>query len=134
MKEINYKFVDGTNKSIKVDEEFYEKYQVIEKETKSLERKETRRNVSLSIFEEKGIEFADKNSCLEEKFFEQQNIEKIQKAIKQLNKRQEDLVYQVFYLNKSLSDIAKTNGVSKSAITQQMKTIYKNLKEILKSF
>jgi len=134
MKEINYKFVDGTNKTIKVDEKFYKNYEEIETQTKKIERKETRRQISLSSFIEKGIEFEDEDSYIEENFIEQEKKEEIINAIRQLNKKQQDLVYQVFYLNKSLSEVARETKVSRSAITQQMKTILKNLKEFMKNF
>ena len=58
----------------------------------------------------------------------------LQNAISLLNKKQQDLILQVFYHNKTLSEIAKEKGISKSAITQQMQVIYKKLKEILKNF
>ena len=68
MKSIKYKFVDGTIKTIAVEDKFYEEYQKLETETKSLERKETRRHISMNVFEEKGIEFKDFTSlpsCVE---------------------------------------------------------------------
>lgn len=134
MKEINYKFVDGTTKTISVDETFYKNYEEIEKETKSLERKETRRNVSLSIFEEQGIEFADETQDVEE-LLETNDIQiNVSNAIKELTQKQQDLVYKVFYLNKSMAEIARDCRISKSAITQQMKTILSKLKKILKNF
>ncbi|MDD4351292.1 MAG: sigma-70 family RNA polymerase sigma factor [Clostridia bacterium] len=134
MKEINYKFVDGTNKTIKVDEKFYKNYEEIETQTKKIERKETRRQISLSSFIEKGIEFEDKDSYIEENFIKQETKEEIINAIRQLNKKQQDLVYQVFYLNKSLSEVAREKNISKSTITQQMQHIYKKMKDFLKKF
>lgn len=134
MKEIIYKFVDRTKKTIQVDENFYKDYEEIQIQAKKIENKETRRHISLGVFEEKGIEFEDEDSYIEENFINQETKEEIIKAIRQLNKKQQDLIYQVFYLNKSLSEVARETKVSKSAITQQMKTILKNLKEFLKNF
>lgn len=134
MKEVNYKFVDGTTKSIQVNDEFYKSYEEMETQTKRLERKETRRQTPLSFFEEQGIEFADDSIDIDEILENSELTNKIQLAISQLTKKQQDLIKQVFYLNKSLSEVAKEKGISKSAVTQQMKTIYKNLKEIVKNF
>lgn len=134
MKNIKYKFVDGTIKTIEVEDSFYEEYQKLEAETKSLERKETRRHISINVFEEKGIEFEDESFDLENSLINEENKNQVLAAIKKLNSRQQNLIWEVFYKGKTLSEIAKTNGVSKSAITQQMQLILKKLKEILKNF
>ena len=134
MKNIKYKFVDGTIKTIEVEDSFYEEYQKLETETKSLERKETRRHISISVFEEKGIEFEDESFDLENSLINEENKNQVLAAIKKLNSRQQNLILEVFYKGKTLSEIAKTNGVSKPAITQQMQLILRKMKEILKNF
>ena len=106
----------------------------MEAESKRIDRKETRRHISINVFEEQGIEFKDENSSIEDNLLNKETKESVQNAIKQLSEKQQELVYQVFYLNKSLADIAKEKGVSKSAITQQMQVIYRKLKELLKNF
>ena len=65
---------------------------------------------------------------------DEENKNQVLAAIKKLNSRQQNLIWEVFYKGKTLSEIAKTNGVSKSAITQQMQLILRKLKEILKDF
>ena len=134
MKEINFKFNDGTKSTVNVDDEFYNEYEKLEIESKRIERKETRRHISMNVFEEQGIEFEDENSSIESNLLDKERKEVVHSAIKKLVPKQQELVYQVFYLNKSLSEIAKEKGVSKSAITQQMQVICKRLKEILKNF
>ena len=134
MKEINFKFNDGTKSTVNVDDEFYKEYEKLEVESKRIERKETRRHISIYEFEEQGIEFEDENCSIESNLLDKERKEVVHSAIKKLAPKQQELVYQVFYLNKSLSEIAKEKGVSKSAITQQMQVICKRLKEILKNF
>ena len=134
MTSIKYKFVDGTIKTIEVEDKFYEEYQKLETETKSLERKETRRHISMNVFEEKGIEFKDESSDLENSLIDEENKNQVLEAIKKLNSKQQNLILEVFYKGKTLSEIAQANGVSKSAITQQMQVILRKLKEILKNF
>lgn len=134
MKEINFKFNDGTKSTVNVEDVFYNEYQKIEAESKRIDRKETRRHTSINVFEEQGIEFEDEGSSIEDNLLNKETKESVQNAIKQLSEKQQELVYQVFYLNKSLADIAKEKGVSKSAITQQMQVIYRKLKELLKNF
>lgn len=134
MKTINYKFVDGTTKTINVEDSFYEEYEKLETETKRLDRKETRRHISMSVFDEKGIEFEDKSFDIEKSLINEENKNLVLQAIKNLNTKQQNLIFDVFYKDKTLSEIAKENGVSKSAITQQMQVILRKLKEILKNF
>lgn len=133
MKEINFNFNDGTKSTVNVDDEFYNEYEKLEIESKRIERKETRRHISMNVFEEQGIEFEDKNSFVELKFLEKEKKTEVIKAIKKLTSKRQRLVCEVFYQNKSLSEIAKEQGKSKSAITQQMQVIYKHLKKNLKN-
>ena len=134
MKEIIYKFQDGTKQIVKVQDDFYENYEFMEKESKRQDRKETRRHIPLSFFDEQGVEFEDIGTNIEESLIKDGIYSLLGQAVKLLNQKQQNLVYQVFYNNKSLTEIAKEQGVSKSAITQQMQVILKKLRDILKNF
>lgn len=134
MKEIIYKFQDGTKQIVKVQDDFYKNYEFVEKESKRQDRKETRRHIPLSFFDEQGVEFEDIKTNIEECLIKDDIYSLLGQAVKLLNQKQQNLVYQVFYSNKSLTEIAKEQGVSKSAITQQMQVILKKLREILKNF
>ena len=134
MKEIIYKFQDGTKQIVKVQDDFYENYEFMEKESKRQDRKETRRHIPLSFFDEQGVELEDIGTNIEESLIKDDIYSLLGQAVKLLNQKQQNLVYQVFYNNKSLTEIAKEQGVSKSAITQQMQVILKKLRDILKNF
>lgn len=134
MKEIIYKFQDGTKQTVKVQDDFYKNYELMEKESKKQDRKETRRHIPLSFFDEQGVEFEDIGTNIEESLIKDDIYSFLGQAVKLLNQKQQHLIYQVFYDNKSLTEIAKEQGISKSAITQQMQVILKKLREILKNF
>ncbi len=134
MKEIIYKFQDGTKQIVKVQDDFYENYEFMENESKRQDRKETRRHIPLSFFDEQGVEFEDIGTNIEESLIKDDIYSLLGQAVKLLNQKQQNLVYQVFYNNKSLTEIAKEQGVSKSAITQQMQVILKKLRDVLKNF
>lgn len=134
MKEIIYKFQDGTKQVVKVEDNIYEQYKNLETEDKRVARRESRRHTSLNYLNEQGIDFEDKSGNLEKNLLNEEFKNQLQNAISLLNEKQQDLIQQVFYQNKILSDIAKEKGISKSAITQQMQVIYKKMKEILKNF
>lgn len=134
MKEIIYKFQDGTKQVVKIEDGIYEQYENLETQEKRVDRRESRRHTSLNYLNEQGIDFEDERCNLEKSFIDRDSSEQLHKAILLLNEKQQDLIQQVFYQNKTLSDIAKEKGISKSAITQQMQVIYKKMKEILKNF
>ena len=134
MKEIIYKFSDGTKKTILVEDKFYEEYEHLEVENKRTDRKETRRHISLNYLNEQGIDFESAESNPEDIIFTKELRNQVQKAIKTLNSKQRELVKNVYFEGKTLSEIAKEKGISKSAITQQIQVIYKHLKTILKNF
>ena len=134
MKEIIYKFQDGTKQIVKVQDDFYKNYEFMEKESKRQDRKETRRHIPLSFFDEQGVEFEDIRTDIEVSLIKDDIYSLLGQAVKLLNQKQQNLVYQVFYSNKSLTEIAKKQGVSKSAITQQMQVILKKLRDVLKNF
>ncbi len=134
MKEIIYKFQDGAKQVVKVEDDIYEQYKNLETEDKRVARRESRRHTSLNYLNEQGIDFEDESGNLEKNLLNDEFKNQLQNAISLLNEKQQDLIQQVFYKNKTLSDIAKEKGISKSAITQQMQVIYKKMKEILKNF
>lgn len=58
---IHYKFADGHTEEIEVTEEVAAAFEQLEKYEKKVERKETRRHVSLNVLLENGFEFFDKS-------------------------------------------------------------------------
>lgn len=122
MKTIIYKFCDGTSKSIEVSDELYNNYMDMEKQDKSNQRRETRRHISLDYLADNGIEIADK----EKDIFENEDI---QDAIKQLLPSQQELIRKIYVEGLTASEVAKIEGVDKSAISKRLSRIYKQLKK-----
>lgn len=60
------------------------------------------------------------------------NAEAVNSAVTQLSEEQQWLVKQIFYYGKTISEIAKAQRVSKAAISQRLKRIFKKLERILK--
>jgi len=81
---------------------------------------------------ENGIDFEDRRSDSPlESYIRKENITSIRKAISMLTPKRQELIYKVFFLGKSFSAIAKETGVSKSAVSRQMQTVYKHLCKFL---
>lgn len=51
--------------------------------------------------------------------------------LNRITPKRQELIYNVFFLGKTFRAIAKEKGLSKSAISQQMKTVYKHLRKYL---
>ncbi len=129
MKKIIYQFADGTQNEVEVSDEFYAKYQEMEKEEKNKNRAETRKHISLPQMQENGFEPIWQESSLEEDLLKEEMKKELLEAISTLTPEQQDLVYKVFYENKSTSQVAKEMGALDSSISHKLERIYKKLKK-----
>lgn len=134
MKEINYKFCDGTKQTVKVSDEFYSVYEQMNNEEKSNNRKETRRHISMDYLNENNMQFSAPTSNLFDQLIASIDSEKLNNAISKLNPMQQTLLRRVYFFNETKASISRELGISKSAVTQQMKVILAHLKKILKNF
>ena len=131
MQTIKYTFADGTTSKIEVTDEVYALHLQLLQEEKRNHWRETRRHTSLNYLMENGIDFespaADPLSVL----LRSEDEERIHSAINQLSDKQKDLAEKVFFKGMTLTTIAKEQGVSQPAITQQLATVLKKLKKLL---
>ena len=86
--------------------------------------------------EEKGYELASDTLSPEEQMIhdsEQNEMkELIQKAIEKLKPRQREMVFMIFFEEKTQAEVAEYYGITESAVSQSMDRIYASLKKILK--
>lgn len=127
---IKYESVTGEVMEIDVSSEVAGICIEIEDNTKKKERKETRRHISLSILESKGMQLSE-NIDIETNTIESEKIEQLQKALKKLLPKQQELIFKVFFCEKSITEIAKEEGVTIPAIYSRLNTIYRKLKEFM---
>ena len=132
MQTIKYTFADGTTNTVEVSDELHAVYLEIVQQEKRNHWRETRRHTSLQYLMENGIDFEDKHTYSPlESYIRKENITSIQKAISMLTPKRQELIYKVFFLGKSFSAIARETGVSKSAVSRQMQTVYNHLRKFL---
>ncbi len=132
MQVIIYKFVDGTTNTVEVTEDIYLIHLQLMKEEISNNRRETRRHTSLYYFTDMGIDFEDKRTESPlELYIRKENIASIRKAMLYLTDKRRELIHNAFFEEKTFRAIAREKGLSKSAISQQMKTVYKHLRKHL---
>lgn len=132
MQTIKYTFADGTTNTVEVSDELYSVHLEILQQEKRLHWRVEKHNIPLSKFTEMGIDFEDKRTDSPlDGYIRKENIASMRKAISMLTPKRQALIYNVFFLGKSYRTIAKETGVSKSAISRQMQTVYKHLRKFL---
>lgn len=127
---IKYESVTGEILEFEVPNDVAEVCIKIEDSTRKQNRKESRRHISLSSLKERGIEIHD-NTDIENHIIEVQKTEQLQEALKKLLPEQQELIFKVFFCEKSITEIAREEGVTLNAIENRLKRIYRKLKEIV---
>lgn len=132
MQTIKYTFADGTTNEVEVTEEIYLIHLELLQQEKRNHWKETRRHTSLYYFTDIGIDFEDKRTENPlELYIRKENIANVRKAMLCLTDKRRELIHKAFFEGKTFRAIAKEQGLSKSAISQRMKTVYKYLRKHL---
>lgn len=131
MQKIKYTFADGTTSEIEVTDELYALHEQLANEEKRNNKRETRRHISLTYFDDMGIEFESTAADPFTALIRRDDEERIHKAISKLTNKQRALLEKVFNQNMSLREIARQTGVTHQALSKQIATIYKKLKKLL---
>ena len=92
-------------------------------------QKETRRHVSFDALEELGIDFVGEQGVT----IDGEEFAELRDAIAKLKPEQQELLKKVFWEEIKQVDIAKSEGVGKTAIENRMSRIYAKLKKLLKN-
>ena len=128
---ITYRFADGHAEELEVDQEVADTLKELDRQEYNNTRKETRRHTSLSAVEYEDERFAARNADVLEKILYRIDAEALRHALAMLTPVQQDLVRRVFFLGERPSDIAKAEGVDKSAIRHRLERIYRQLEKTL---
>ncbi len=128
---IKYEFVTGESIEIEVMDSVAEAAAAIDRDIKNNNRRERRIHSSVEELAEKGIQVADDKVDIHSAVEEQEVRTTLHKALSQLLPQQKDLIQKVFFEGKSISEIARAEGVDESSIRDRLKRIYKKLKNFL---
>lgn len=128
---IRYHFCDGTIKEIEVNNEIYSLHLQLLQEEKRNHWRETRRHISLNYLNELGKELEDGNADPLSTLIEQEDEERVHNALKKISDKQRNFIEKVFFDGMTLTEIAKSENVSQSAISQRLATVLKKLKKYL---
>lgn len=121
---------------IEVKEEVKDLLLKFKKDENAFLRKMYRYDAFYSLDREDGIELEELERMLTpEEIVEKQILkEKVYAAISDLPEKQAKRIYAYFYLGLSMTEIARTEGVTKARISQSIKYGLRNLSNKLKKF
>ena len=129
---ITYKFADGHTKEIEVSDEVAAAFAQLEKYEKKVERKETRRHVSLNLLMENGYDFSvddEKSEWREERFRRRVLDDKKIEIFSLLTFRQADAYFRHKYLHIQKTEIARYLNVTEGAVRKLIKKAEANLQK-----
>lgn len=132
-REIKVRLDDETSRLLKEagDPELTRAYIIEEYKARNAERKETRRHVSLDKCMEHGWDIADGRADTESIAERRERDALLYAAMTKLLPQQRELIKQVYYEGKTVTELAKEYGVSKAAVSIRLKKIYIKLKKVL---
>ncbi len=141
---IHYKFADGHTEEIEVTDEVAAAFEQLEKYEKKVERKETRRHVSLNVLLDNGFDFSvengdildaldkqeqEKSEWQEEQFRRRNLYDKKKEIFSLLTYRQADAYFRHKYLHIKKTEIARYMGVTEGAARKLIKKAEVTLRE-----
>ena len=127
---ITYRFADGHMEEIEVGKEVAETIKELDRQEYNNNQKESRRHVTFDVSEELAW-LAVEDQRLARLLGGVTDEEMLYDAIGELNPKQQELIFLVFFKNISISEIARRSGVSQPAISQRVQTAINKLKKLL---
>lgn len=125
---IKYEFANETVE-IDVEEEWANLVIDFDRQEYNNDHKETRRHNSLGAYEFEGSVFGTEDENINAIFEDTEMIDKLHIAMAHLSGKQKALIKAIYFDGMKATDYAVKTGVSKSAISQQLKTVLKKLKK-----
>lgn len=126
---ITYTFADGKESTIEVAENWGEVILEFDRLERNNNQTEKRRHASLDAMDYEGDFFAVTDDYIESIFREPSKTDKLKVAISTLKPKQQELLKALFFEGMTQEQYAEKLGVSRPAVTQQLKTILKKLKK-----
>ena len=127
---ITYRFADGHMEELEVEQEVAETLKELDRQEYNSNQKESRRHVTFDVSEELAW-LAVEDQRLARLFGGVTDEQMLCDAIGELNPKQQELIFLVFFKNISISEIARRSGVSQPAISQRVQTAINKLKKLL---
>mgnify|MGYP002568271852 CR=1 FL=1 len=128
---VRYEFVNGEWSEIEVEDSLGELLVELDRQEYNNDHRETRRHMSLDGMDYEGALFAAPDNPAAELVWKE-DATRLRQAMEALSPAQRELVCRVYFENEKITDIARQEGVDKSAISHRLDRIYRKLKKFLK--
>ena len=127
---IEYRFVNGEKASIDVSSDFEKIILELDRNLYNNNHAETRRHVSLSMFDEGKKVFTDIDTSFEEQLSNQVDKEILYKAISKLKPYEQELINKIYLSENeiSMTEYATSTGIKSAALWKRLERIRKKLK------
>ena len=127
---IMYRFADGHVEELEVEQGVAETIKELDRQEYNNNQKESRRHVTFDASEELAW-LAVEDQRLARLLGGVTDEQMLYDAIGELNPKQQELIFSVFFKNISISEIARRSGVSQPAISQRVQAAINKLKKLL---
>jgi len=128
---VRYRFTDGEKSEIEVEEPWGDVLLELERTEHNNQQTQTRRHVSLDALNLNGS-LLPANVDVQEECIRDEDNQALCDAIGRLLPQQQELMRKVFVEERTLTGIAREEGVTESAVRDRLQRIRKNIRENLK--
>ena len=127
---IKYEFVDG-DVELEVSDEWASVLAELDRLERNNDKKEKRRHYSLEACTYEGADYAVEDKGISALFEGLGDTERLNEALTHLSSKQQALIRAIYFEGISVTKYAERLGVTKGAVSQQLKTIRKKLKKFI---
>ncbi len=130
---IKYTFVNGEETSVEVYDDFEDIILELNRNLYNNNQTETRRHISLSVFDEDKEVFTDIKAGFEEQLSDQVGKEILYKAISELNYDEKELLHNLYLSDCPLTqkEYARILQIREKSVQEKSRRIRKKLKRII---
>ena len=126
---IKYEFVDG-DVELEVSDEWASVLAELDRLERNNDKKEKRRHYSLEARTYEGADYAVEDKGISALFEGLGDAERLNEALTHLSSKQQALIRAIYFEGISVTKYAERLGVTKGAVSQQLKTIRKKIKKV----
>ena len=127
---ITYEFVTGEISEVEVDERLGGMLLDLDRQQYNNDQKETRRHISLDGMDYEGELFASAEDT-EREVEHREDMARLFSAMEALSPSQRELVEEVYFEERKITDIAREEGVSKQSVHERVQRALKKLEKNL---
>ncbi len=131
MKTYTYKFADGAESVVKVEDHLYDLLTEMDKAELGGNRRETRRHISMEKLAELGVEPSIADEYFSDETLGDIKDERMQNALKTLTEKQKEVVLKAAVDGMSFRKIAEEMGLNKDTVREYYWVGIKKLQEFL---